>query len=390
MWTKDSERFLRMHSVRLRSNPLDVYHLFPFAPKSTIFQTIYAKSDSFPHHVVKIGLDDTWSSQVAVEIPNTIACAISPCGNWVVTGHDGTTRAMFGFWNVESGDGEVYVHPCGRVRCMVLYVRFSQQNDLLQLQTVCLCCLLCRWDLASLFHEPIEKIQLEWNRVYNSWSDDGSKAVALYQQANGTGMHSLWKYDNAHYYYDLRQDRDLEWLFSPEEGSILTCTNKNRLEIWDCIKVERRFEKEFDFTIKTTIFSPDKKFILVTNGNPATTLAYVSLETSTTLWTCHDMSTNICKFLSGGDITVISNSSLMAQIISRHNGATLVGPCKLPTLDQARQIFVHPNRNEIVLVTSKGDILGWRPSYITDIVVRAEKVTPPGAPRSIFHGHIQR
>jgi WD40 repeat protein len=364
-----------MHSVQLESNPLDVYHLFAFAPKSTIFQSIYAKCNSFPHPIITVGLEDTWSSQVTLNTFYITRYVLSPCGNWAATGFSGTYYALYRFWNVELADGETYVHPCGTVRCAVSDVRFYKHKGSLRLQTLCYCCLLCRWDTTALSDDPIEKIHLEESRNYYIWTDDGSKAVAFSQQANGTYTHFLWKHGFPREHHDLHRQtakNDQIWVFSPEEGNVLSCRSDKRLEIWDCIQVKLLFEKYFDGIIEQIAFSPDARFILVSNHHEGVTLTYISSESGATLWNCRDMATHLYGFLPDGDIVTVCMSSV--QMISATDGSILVGPYSLPTPDRVMNLFINPSGEDIVLITSTNDVLGWRIPSKTDIEIRASKI----------------
>jgi hypothetical protein len=113
-WSKDLERFLKKHWNGLRENPLAVYHLFAFAPKSTVFQEFYSKLRSFPHPVVTMGLEDDWPALITIEPHAINTSCLSKCGSWLATGGKEANRAIYGIWNVESIDGETYLHPCGK------------------------------------------------------------------------------------------------------------------------------------------------------------------------------------------------------------------------------------------------------------------------------------
>jgi hypothetical protein len=188
-WVNDLENFLKKHWNALRSNPLAVYHLFALTPKSTVFQELYTRLESFPHPVIIMGLKNDWTSGRTINPHRIYSGCISTCGNWFITGGNDEYLPVFGIWSVELGDGKTYTHPCGKFACVVSHVSFYEQEPLLRFQTACVCGLLCLWSASSIPPTLIEEIRLGPNIRHRKWSGDGSKSVT--QNSSGSSSYSL-------------------------------------------------------------------------------------------------------------------------------------------------------------------------------------------------------
>jgi hypothetical protein len=271
-WAKDAHRFLKVHWNELRLNPIVVYWLFAFTPKSTIFQTVYAKIRSFPHPVVTTGLEDDWSASSSVSShPIKVAC-LSPCSNWFATGGNEGPHAVYGLWNVESADGETHIHPCHTTDCWVSHVWFYEYNSALQLQTLCKCSLLCRWDPFARPHILLDKSSLDPSQIYEWWNEDGSKAVTQ-QEQRGRFLYSLWKRNTP---YDLipLDESEEPWLlckFAPGMSEKLAWqADDHLLVMWDCTRRKQLFSKTTYYmkdlsrvSLTFDTFSPNAKIIVL-------------------------------------------------------------------------------------------------------------------------------
>jgi hypothetical protein len=364
LWANDSIRFIKMHWKELRENPLEVYKLFAFAPKSSIFATIYAKSTDFPHPVVTIGLEDDWPSHVRIKVHQIETRRLSRCENWLMTGGADGPYPVYGLWNVRLRDGEVYIHPCGVTGCRVTHVIIYLHDTTLQLQTFCKCGSLYRWDTSSSPPTLIEEIKFdrqgegddfEYDQNWN-WSEDGRMVVTYKEHEGDSWVHFLWRDDHPEDYYELPSGR---WNFSPGRGEKLACRSTGFLEVWDSITCTRLFNKEFSGPYSIS-FSPDGKTIIVPESQR---INCVLAENGTVLWSIEakwDITDGyIHEFFPNGTMALISREENL-YIIRVADGSTLYGPQKRPRDDLC--FIPHPVDERMVIIEeSGGGVLLWNP-----------------------------
>jgi hypothetical protein len=363
-WANDSHRFINMHWNELRKNPLEVYRLFAFAPKSSIFITIYAKSIDFPHPVVTMGLEDDWPSHISITVHKIGPKCLSNCGNWFLTGGTDGSYPVYGLWNVKLGDGEVYIHPCGVTGCRVTHVAIHLHDTALRLQTFCKCGSLYRWDTSSSPPALIEELKFDrhkegddWEFDENwNWSEDGRMVIILNMREDDSGFYSLWKDDRPEEYYELPSGH---WKFSPERGDKIACTNIDSVEVWDSITCRRLF-KQTIFQPLPVVFSPDARTLLVPKDPSINCL---SAENGTILWNIeaerYFLNGKIPKFFCNGTMILISRGGNLV-IINAADGSTVYEPQKRP--GYGFSFFTYSVDERIIMTGGiNGDVLFWNP-----------------------------
>jgi hypothetical protein len=334
-WAKDTDRFLKKHWNKLRSDPMAVYHLSIFAPKSTIFQKVYAKSPSFPHPVVTMGLEEDWPTQMSISPHKIYSQCLSSCGNWFLTGGDDDSRAIFGVWNVELADGDTHVHPCHTSNCRVTHIPTCDNLSKTQLKTFCDCSLLCIWSGAPSPHPLSNYIKLDPERVYQEWNDDCSMAVTVMRQGD-QNAYSLWRQGYQPNYIRLPEVGEYHWIFSPGVGDKLACRGRNQLHIWDCISGGKIVSKCFQTDVSEVIFAPDSRTILACIDQES--IDYISLQHGETLWSIPCSSVRSFSFFpNGGKIAIVKQDEII--IINTYDGSFFVDPFAIRGVNS---LFIDP------------------------------------------------
>ncbi|PVF92192.1 hypothetical protein CPB86DRAFT_830154 [Serendipita vermifera] len=349
-WANDTARFLKTHWNELRKNPLSVYHIFAFAPKSTIFQTVYARSQSFPHPVVTMGLEESWSADMSISTHRISTACLSNCGNWLATGGEEDSRPVYGLWNISSADGETHIHPCNTLNCYVKHVSFFEHSLSLRLQTFCECKLLCLWDP---FVQPgilLDEVKMDYNRVDVLWSEDGSRLVVK----EGDVLKYLWKRDEPLGYHILYRDGHWHWSFSPNQGQLLAADNDYLLEVWDCTTLQRTFSKRFGERVLQAVLPTNLECILVHTDQ---SIEYVSLEGGTTIWSIPGFGHSFYFFSNGSKIAI--NTFSEVTIVSTIDGSILVDSQTF----SAEELLFHPEDEKLAIGLNGGGMVVWNPLY---------------------------
>jgi WD40 repeat protein len=346
-----------MHYHKLQLNPLDVYQLFAFTPKSTIFQEIYVKSQSFPHPIVTMGLEDHWPQHESIRTHWIVTTHLSSCGNWLATGGYDFGRPVYGLWDLESVDGGTDIHPCGTFPCSVINVILYPHNSRLCLQTSCRCGLMCRWDPVTRPHGLIEEFRLDSNQRYVQWSEDGRYMVTEEQN-------DIWREcylssrDTPRDHARLSSEAGWKGTFSPWKGSKLAFYRGGVLRIWDCATMKRLFSKYPGKEVKNISFTPDaKKFFLCTDDF----LQFCLSKDGTIIWNRQfGAEISFSTFFFNGQKIALRDIHNSVLIINAADGSTLNGPYNGP---YANYTFIHPQNEQKALLINNGIISKWNPLY---------------------------
>jgi WD40 repeat protein len=347
-WAKDTQRFLKQNWKAIQAEPIAVYHLFAFSPKSTIFQTVYAKSRSFPHPIVTMGLDDDWPKDVSIATHAIYTICLSDCGRWFITGGRDENCAVYGLWNVGLADGETHIHPCGTLECSVISVGICERDLSLHLYTYCECHLMCTWDAFTWPHTLIADMKL----VFIHWSDDISKAIVSEE-----GSHYSLIRRNDPIKYPLHDEHRWKWKFSSGSGHTLAGSNENILEMWDSTSAQRIFRKEFKESIYPSQFSPDAMTIFVELER---SIECVSTEDGTSKWSIpHCTCYHSLKFFLHGQKIVLGHGENI-RVVSAIDGSILVNLQKL----NFNYLETNPEDVHMTIAANEDGFYRWSPLCI--------------------------
>ncbi|PVF93559.1 hypothetical protein CPB86DRAFT_97052 [Serendipita vermifera] len=243
-WSQDASRFLKLHWTTIRENPIKVYHEFIFAPQSSIFYKIYSKMDSFPHPAVRMGLDVDWPSGITVqayEIRDRLP--------------------VYSIWDVETADGQTFVHPCRTYLCSLYHLSFDQQGDKMVLRTGCECGKLCRWDISLSPPHLLDERRSTSDGRHHWWANDGSKTVGLKDDQ----AYHLCISDSPSIHLGISDsDANYEWQFSPDHGEKLLHINNQLMTVWECSSGHQLFQMSYEDIDPSAMFSPDGMVIVCT------------------------------------------------------------------------------------------------------------------------------
>jgi WD40 repeat protein len=380
-WANDTIRFIKMYWNDLRGNPLKVYSLFAFMPKSTIFHTEYTKSTKFPHPVVTIGLEDNWPPYILIKAHSIEDARLSSCGNWFVTCGDDGSQPVYGVWNVRLGDGETHIHPCGTADCHVSSIRIYDGGAELNLQTFCGCGSLYRWDAS--FSPPIliEEMKLERGLEHRwwSWSEDGKMAVRECRKEDGSKTYSLWRNDNQGEYCALSERGRHSygrWTFSPGKGDKLAYWSREDeyLEVWDSISGKLLYVQKL-FRMMSVLFSPDGKTVIILNSQR---ISNIFTETGNILW---DIKVDLDKpyedkieFSPDGSMVLIAQKNDL-RILHAINGSILHISQNQP--GSATVLFPNSDNEQVIIRGSEGVLL-WNRFRNPSIELHGQVGLPQG------------
>jgi WD40 repeat protein len=298
-WPMDASRFLNLHWNTIRDNPLRVYHEFAFAPQSSIFHQVYSKMESFPHPVVRFGLDAEWPSGGTVQTYYIWTSCMSRSEDILITGGEREGCAVYSIWDTRSSYGETFVHPCKSDGCRVNHVSIDQREEIVELQTGCRCGTLCRWNMSSDPHCLLEETRSGSLGKHWWWADDGSKVVS--RMENGSIQLCILSIPLVHYH--LWDEMELSrWQFSPGPGDkVLGCSDRrsdNVLAVWECASGRKLFRKSCPKGMKAR-FSPDGTTVACAGGGAA---ELISAEDGTVLRSWDGIErVNSIKFFPKGD-----------------------------------------------------------------------------------------
>jgi WD40 repeat protein len=249
-----------------------VYHEFAFAPQSSIFHQVYSKMESFPHPVVRLGLDAEWSSGGTVQTYYIETFCMSSSEDILVAGGNREGCAVYSVWDIRSADGQTFVHPCKSDGCRVYHVSIDEHEGIIELRTGCECGTLCRWNMSSDPHCLLEETRSGSLGSYKWWAEDGSKAVS--EMKNGSIQLSILSTPLVQYH--LWDEIELHtWQFSPGpgdkvlgDGSRWPAGVDGVLAVWECASGRKLFRKSYPDSI-TARFSPDGTTVACAGGGVA-------------------------------------------------------------------------------------------------------------------------
>jgi WD40 repeat protein len=213
---------------------------------------------SFPHPIVRLGLDAEWPSGGTVQTYEISTFCVSPSEDIIVTGGRREGSAVYSIWDTISSYGETFVHPCKKDGCRVYHVSIDQ-HEIVELRTGCECGTLCRWNMSSDPHGLLEETQLGFPGSYEWWADDGSKVVSWMENRSiqlciiNTPLvqHGLWD-----------EMELVGWQFSPGAGDkVLGYRDRWQgdtgvLAVWECASGRKLFRKSYRSGVEAR-FSPD-------------------------------------------------------------------------------------------------------------------------------------
>jgi WD40 repeat protein len=295
-WSNDASRFLKLHWNRIRDNPLTIYYIFVFSPRSSIFHQVYSKVESFPHPIVVVGLEDEWPSGTMAQTHRAWTHCLSPSEDILAAGGQREGSAVYSVWDIKTGDGKTFVHPCKTRDCRVCHVSFDHSRVYIELWTGCVCGKLCRWDISSDSHSLLEKMHLGSTGQYEWWSDEGNKVVCRIGDYGESKMddddepvikegHSLYRLSilgTPLVLHSLFQVMGFtEWYFSPGYGDKIVGADREKIAVWKCSSGHQLFQRSHPFgEFPRIFFSPDGTMIVYV-GDGATEL--ISAEDGTVL-----------------------------------------------------------------------------------------------------------
>ncbi|PVF92280.1 YVTN repeat-like/Quino protein amine dehydrogenase [Serendipita vermifera] len=261
----------------------------------SIKSQVYSKIESFPHPVVTMGLDMDWPSTVTIQMHHIKICRLSPSEDTIfahqqVGGHRDKI-AVYSTWDIRTGDGTTFVHPCKTQGCSVIHVSIHQECQNGEFRTGCKCGVVCRWGISPTLYFLKKITRLGPKDIYEYWSEDGTKA--LYRPKKGAGTNSLGRLCIAGtppVHHDLGTHTDHEerpypfgkWMFSPGSGDKILLFDPLRvLDIWECASGRQLFQQPYHAFLNAQ-FSPDGTSIACINLGNA--LELISAEDGSVLY----------------------------------------------------------------------------------------------------------
>jgi WD40 repeat protein len=203
--------------------------------------------ESFPHPVVKMGLDTDWPAGVTIQTYEVMVVCLSPSEDILGTGGHREGMAVYSVWDVRTAGGETFAHPCRTHDCSVRHVSFDQKGEDIALRTGCICGKLCSWNISSGSPSLMEEIRLASIGTFWWWAEDGSKALSMIKSEDS--MLTVEDQDGPDHFYHISIVsnppiyRDLgmgkftqylfEWKFSPGHGDKLLRICVEMLTVWE-------------------------------------------------------------------------------------------------------------------------------------------------------------
>jgi WD40 repeat protein len=236
--------------------------------------------ESFPHPVVRLGLDAEWSSGGTVQTYDISTSCMSRSEDILIIGGGREGCAVYSVWDTRSSYGETFVHPCKRDGCLVNHVSIDEREEIVELRTGCACGTLCRWNISSDPHRLLEETRSGSLGSHDWWADDGSKVVSRM----GNGSIQLCILSNPliqHVLWDEMELSEWEWQFSPGRGDKVLSRGRSNgtLVVWECASGRKLFRKSYQYHKKTCL-SPDGTMVACAGGGVA---ELISAEDGTVL-----------------------------------------------------------------------------------------------------------
>jgi WD40 repeat protein len=248
----------------IRENPLRVYHEFAFAPRSSIFHQIYSKMESFPHPIVRMGVDEDWPSTFTIQTHFIETYRLSPSEDLLAMGGSRERVAVYSVWDIRNADGGTAIHPCKTYACEVTHVSFDQRGDEMRLRTGCRCGKLFIWDISSNPHYLLDERHLGATGAFVWWADDGSKVVSATR--TGSSLHcgpyqlSIVGIPHVRHILTTGESAMVSWEFAPVLGDKALGIRRHTLIVWECVSGRELFQIRCDFNYGAC-FSPDGTLI---------------------------------------------------------------------------------------------------------------------------------
>jgi hypothetical protein len=317
----DAMRFLRAHWTTIQKNPFDVYHYTAFAPLSSIFQQVYAKSSSFPHSVASIGPDPHWPSGSVIQPHEIETQALSPCGNWLATGGSSSNRPVFAVWDMQTADGTTTSHPCSNSECSIHNITFEQCGDILELRTRCKCDKVCTWDITTEPYVLLYEAQLESSAQWQCWADNYTKAISEQKTDSNQSRFFLSIFIGGIKVgsFDLGKavEELVRWKFSPGRGDKIVGWSDKTIAIWEYSLVGCRLNALYsasDYSnFSQVLISPDTTSILYTykESFPIGGVGLLSSKCGASIWSYEINNIRHAEFFPDGDrVLILADSNL--------------------------------------------------------------------------------
>jgi hypothetical protein len=290
----------------------------------------------------------------------------------LATGGASGSRPVFGIWNIELADGDVYTHPCGTPKCCVLDVFVYENPTKTMLMTWCRCNLLCKWDL-SVSPDIMEKVQFPSDLTFRMWTEKGNRI--LIGQGTDDLVFSLSDQPFPELTRISWEGRLMDiWKFSPGEGVKLAYYNYSTLAIWDCLGIKSLFEKDCKERIGSVQFSPDSETILVSTLSCSTTVECLSTTNGSSMWRMvqearkedidfwgsSDFSADF-EFFPDGKNAIIHGADPWGyvKILNMIDGSIVIDRPTLPC-QEPFDIFIHPSGKWMILAPGyHADVIAW-------------------------------
>jgi WD40 repeat protein len=275
-WSIDAGRFLKLHWNIIRENPLSVYHIFVFSPRSSIFYKIYATSGNFPRPEVVMGHELEWPSEVVAQTHELKTSRLSPCGLMLATGGNRNNSPVFAVWDVRTADSTMVTHPCRTDGCTVLHVSFEKADRTTEMKTSCQCGTIYKWTLSSYPFSILSETRFDFKGRFDHWSDTG--VITLFsrteiENSDESGSMEPYSISSAHtpnichvLQNGLGSKQD-QWLFSPGNGDkvvVGTSGDSPIIALWSSSTGSQLFMKSLDQgqCLTRICFSPDSASVL--------------------------------------------------------------------------------------------------------------------------------
>ncbi|PVG01762.1 hypothetical protein CPB86DRAFT_57754 [Serendipita vermifera] len=345
-WSMDTTRFLKLHWNTIRQNPYQVYRIFALCPLSSIFQQVYAKSTSFPHPTVTIGVELDWPSTMTIQTYDIQVSILLLPDDLLATGGQREAMPVFSVWDMKTTDGITSTHPCGTRHCTVTHLSFTNSGDSSLLHTGCNCGKLCKWKVSPYSCSVLSQVSLERNGICIAWADDGTKAITFsiteqigckkqgrkyycntYTDAGPSTRHEILEDQNRGDEKDDVTDRKTWIRFTPCSGDRfvhwIPGVSKDKLAIFDSSSGRLISRKSYPHALKEIHFSPDGRNILLWLGLPGQLELMSSKDGSDSWkWTLEDGFIKSVRFFPNTTRILLLSTSA-TYIIDSFDGSTL-------------------------------------------------------------------